>query len=44
MLQDDDLRDKMGRKAREKAVKECDWNVIAKKVIEIYRKNISLQI
>jgi glycosyltransferase involved in cell wall biosynthesis len=33
---DDDLKQQMGRAAREKAVREFDWNIMAKKLSEVY--------
>jgi glycosyltransferase involved in cell wall biosynthesis len=37
LMQDANLRKRMGEAARLKAVKEFDWKIVAKKTLEIYR-------
>ena len=41
LLQDDDLRRRMGRRAREKAESELSWPSIARRTLEVYRQAIA---
>ncbi len=38
LLENEELRTQIGKAAREKALKEFDWRVITKKMLEVYKK------
>jgi len=38
LLEDPDLREEMGKKARRRAVKEFDWDIKADEVIRVYKE------
>jgi glycosyltransferase involved in cell wall biosynthesis len=43
LLQDHDLRKKMGRKALEKAESELSWSSIARKTLQVYQKALAVR-
>ena len=43
LLNDADLRKEMGRKGRERTVREFDWNIKAKEVLNVYLEVLKMR-